>query len=103
FQSNQCDKLKSCLLCYPVNFKITKKNSPFYNKINNELMFSQYNNFVNSLSNNGVKVSFIDINKNLYHQVFTQDVGFVVNDILFLCNMKLDERKSEIIYLKKIY
>lgn len=101
FQSNQCDKLKSCLLCYPVNFKITKKNSPFYNKINNELMFSQYNNFVNSLSNNGVKVSFIDINKNLYHQVFTQDVGFVVNDILFLCNMKLDERKGEVIYLKK--
>ena len=65
FQSNQYDKLKSCLLSYPTNFKVTNKNSPYYNNIDNELMFSQYNNFINTLSNYGIKINFIDINKNL--------------------------------------
>ena len=101
FQSNQCDKLKSCLLCYPTNFKVTNKNSPYYNNIDNELMFSQYNNFINTLSNYGIKINFIDINKNLRHQVFTQDIGFVIKDIMFVCKMKLKEREDEINYLRK--
>ncbi|MDU4938386.1 MAG: arginine deiminase family protein [Clostridium sp.] len=101
FQSNQYDKLKSCLLSYPTNFKVTNKNSPYYNSIDNELMFSQYNNFINTLSNYGIKINFIDINKNLRHQVFTQDIGFVINDIMFVCKMKLKEREDEINYLRK--
>ena len=86
----QSDELKSCILCYPVNFKIIDKSNEYYNKINYDLPYSQYNNFINALSKNNIKLYFIDINKNA-----TQQVGFVIDDLLFVSKMKEKERKIE--------
>lgn len=91
----QSDELKSCILCYPVNFKIIDKSNEYHNKINYDLLYSQYNNFINALSKNNIKLYFIDINKNATQQVFTQDIGFVIDDLLFVSKMKEKERKIE--------
>lgn len=99
YQHNQYDTLRSCLLCYPVNFKINDKSNEYYNKINYDLLYSQYNNFVNTLSENDVKINFIDINKEAANQVFTQDIGFVIDDVFFVSNMAKQERKIETPYL----
>ena len=63
----QSDELKSCILCYPVNFKIIDKSNEYYNKINYDLLYSQYNNFINALSKNNIKLYFIEmlLNKSL--------------------------------------
>ena len=56
YNYSQSDYLKACLLCYPVNFKITNKNSEYYNKIDYDLLYRQYNNFINTLSKNNIKL-----------------------------------------------
>ena len=43
------------MLCYPVNYKIIDKNNEYYNKINYDLLYSQYNTFINALSKNNEK------------------------------------------------
>lgn len=101
YQHNQYDTLKTCLLCYPVNFEVLDKSSKYYNKIDYDLLYSQYNDFINALSENGVHLKFLDINKNASNQVFVQDIGFVINDMFFISNMKKKERKVETPYLKK--
>ena len=91
----QSDNLKACVLCYPVNFKIIKKSNEYYNNIDYDLVYRQYNKFINTLSKNDVKLYFIDINKNATQQVFTQDIGFVIDDLMFVSKMKQKEREIE--------
>ncbi|WP_195262512.1 arginine deiminase family protein [Clostridium sp. 1001275B_160808_H3] len=91
----QSDNLKSCILCYPVNFKIIDKSSEYYNKVNYDLLYSQYNNFINSMSKNNINLYFIDINKNATQQVFTQDIGFIIDNIMFVSKMRNEDRKIE--------
>ncbi len=99
YQHNQYDTLKSCLVCYPVYFDIINKSNEYYNKIDYELLFSQYNNFLNNLTQNNVKLNFLDLAKNSASQIFTQDIGFVIDDVFFISNMKKEERSIETIYL----
>ena len=96
YQQAQYKTLKTCLLCYPVNLKFAENIS-----INEELLYRQYNNFVNILTENNVKIKFIDIDKNLPMQIFTQDIGFVIDDILFISRLKDAERRKESEYLKR--
>lgn len=100
YEANQYDPLKSYLMCYPVNFKLTDKNNIYYNSINYELLYKQYNNFLDALIDENIKIKFININKSSA-QVFTKDIGFVVNDIFFICNLKKEERKVETETLKR--
>ena len=96
YQQAQYKILKLCLLCYPVNLA-----SDSNNKINTDLLYSQYNKFINTLTENNVRVKFIDIDKKLPMQVFTQDIGFVIDDILFISKLSDKVRKEETKYLKK--
>ena len=68
--NNGCDKLKSCLLCYPANYRITSKSNKYYNKVNYTLALNQYNKYINYLIENDVKPIFIDITKSS-KQVYT--------------------------------
>ncbi len=92
-------KLNFLLVCYPVYFEIINKSNEYYKKIDYELLFSQYNNFLNNLTQNDVKLNFLDLNKNSANQLFTQDIGFVIDDVFFISNMKKQERSIETIYL----
>ncbi|MGN0144508.1 MAG: dimethylarginine dimethylaminohydrolase family protein [Clostridium sp.] len=96
YQQNQYDNLKSCALCYPVNLK-----SGCTKEINTDLLYSQYNKLINTLSEDNVKIKFIDIDSKLPMQVFTQDIGFVIEDILFISRMTDKNRKDETEYLKR--
>ncbi|MEW9093506.1 MAG: arginine deiminase family protein [Clostridiaceae bacterium] len=94
FLNNQYDKLIHYLIVYPCNFEIIDPGNPFKGKIDYPLMYSQYNNFVNTLINNGVKIQFLDVIDSP-SQVFTRDIGFVVKDLLFISKMKSPERVNE--------
>ena len=47
YVSNGYDRLKSCLLCYPINYRITNKSNKFYNKVDYTLATNQYNKYIN--------------------------------------------------------
>ncbi|WP_125152100.1 dimethylarginine dimethylaminohydrolase family protein [Clostridium rectalis] len=100
YLNNQYDKLLYYLMVYPCNFEIIDSNNPYKGRINYDLMYSQYNNFVNLLIENGVKVQFLDI-INSPSQVFTRDIGFVIKDILFISKLKSPERLIEPTVLKR--
>lgn len=99
--NNGCDKLKSCLLCYPANYRITNKSNKHYNKVDYNLALNQYNKYINYLIENNVKVIFIDITKSS-KQVYIKDVAFVIENVLFISKMSLKERKVEIEPIKKL-
>ena len=89
------DKLKSCLLCYPANYRITSKSNKYYNEVNYTLALNQYNKYINCLIENDVKPIFIDITKSS-KQVYTKDIAFVIENVLFISKMSLKEREEEI-------
>lgn len=95
------DKLKSCLLCYPANYRITSKSNKYYNEVNYTLALNQYNKYINCLIENDVKPIFIDITKSS-KQVYTKDIAFVIENVLFISKMSLKEREEEIEPIKKL-
>lgn len=99
--NNGYDTLKSCLLCYPSNYRISSKSNKFYNKVDYTLALNQYNKYVNYLIENGVKPMFIDITSSS-KQVYTKDIAFVIENVLFISKMSLKERKEEIEAIKKL-
>lgn len=100
-QYNQYGVVKSYLLCYPVNFKISDKTNVNYNNINYDLLYRQYNNFVNKLIENDIKIRFMDV-IDANDQVFTKDIGFVINDTFFISKMKKEDRRIETPILKSL-
>lgn len=100
-KNNGYDTLKSCLLSYPVNYRITNKSNKFYNKTDYTLAHNQYNKYINYLIENGVKPMFVDITSSS-KQVYTKDVGFVIENIFFISKMSLNERQEEIEPIKKL-
>ena len=99
--NNGYDTLKSCLLCYPANYRITSKSNKFYNKVDYTLALNQYNKYINYLIKNGVKPIFIDITSSS-NQVYAKDIAFVIENILFISKMSLKERQLEIEPIKKL-
>lgn len=98
YQINKYDPIKSYLVCYPVKFQITDKSNKHYGTVDLNKVFSQYNDFINELILEGVKIQFLDIG-NSPEQVYTRDLAFVINDTIFICNMKNVSRKTETSYL----
>lgn len=101
YMKNGHDRLKSCLLCYPANYRITSKTNKFYGKVDYALALNQYNAYINYLIENDVKPFFIDITKST-KQVYTKDVAFVIENVLFISKMSLKEREEEIEPIKKL-
>ncbi|WP_297521020.1 dimethylarginine dimethylaminohydrolase family protein [uncultured Clostridium sp.] len=85
---NKYDKLQTLLMCYPVNYDVTKKT------VNFNLMFQQYNNFINLLTKEGVDLYFLDPIYGV-NQVYTRDIAFVIDDILFISKMTNEARQEE--------
>lgn len=91
---NRYNKLQEVILCYPVNYKVEKK------EINKEIMFNQYNNFINKLSQEGITTYFLDPKYGI-SQVYTRDIAFAIDDILFVGKMKAKSRREEYKALKE--
>ncbi|KAJ53475.1 N-dimethylarginine dimethylaminohydrolase [Clostridium tetanomorphum] len=92
--NNQYDKLIYYLMVYPCKYEIIDPGNPYKSTIDYPLMYSQYNNFVNLLIENDVKIQFLD-SVNSPSQVFTRDIGFAIKDMLFISKLKSPERINE--------
>lgn len=103
FAANEYSSLKKCLVVYPQNFQITEIiNEQQKSNIGNvdlNKANKQYNQLVNTLSNMGVEIQFLDILDSPY-QVYTRDIGFVIGETMFISNMKADVRSKETESLK---
>ncbi|WP_066874090.1 dimethylarginine dimethylaminohydrolase family protein [Clostridium mediterraneense] len=94
---NAYDKIGRFLMCYPCNFKVKNKDVDY------EKMYRQYNNFINLLCDEGADLHFLTP---IYgaNQVFVRDVGFIIDDILFISKMgkkdRIDETKALEEYIK---
>jgi N-dimethylarginine dimethylaminohydrolase len=95
YLDNEYDKIQYYLLVYPCKFHITDSANPNYGTVDMELVFQQYNDFVNLIINQGIRVQFLDI-MNSTEQVYTRDIGFVIKDIFFISKLKSSERADEI-------
>lgn len=90
FEHNTYTPLTNCIVVYPCNIKNTQNK-----QIDGNLASKQYNNLINTLIEQGTKVHFLDLNGSS-SQVFVRDIGFAIDDILFIANMTDPTRKSEI-------
>ena len=88
------DKLISCIMVYPCNI-LASSSTGSVGQIDKAIASKQYNTLVNTLIDYGVKPYFFDLNRST-SQVFTRDIGFVIDDILFISNMTQPERQTEI-------
>ncbi|ERJ13391.1 dimethylarginine dimethylaminohydrolase family protein [Haloplasma contractile] len=95
---NEYDRLEYVMVAYPRNFRIdeiiNKMQSKFKGQIDQEIASQQFHNFTNLLIEHGVKVQFLDL-VDSPEQVFTRDIGFTIDDILFVSNMARDIRQEE--------
>lgn len=95
---NHYEEIGTFIMCYPSNFKLL--HFSLLKKLNKNKMFKQYNDFINLLINQGSKVQFLEP---IYgaNQVFTRDVGFVIDDILFISKMANKNRAKETLALEE--
>ncbi len=103
--SSSSGKLRSCIMAYPCYFDITtpinEKQKQNKGQVNKELAIKQYNTLVNLLQDLGVKTYFLSLIPECSYQVFTRDIGFVIDDILFISKMKENVREKEVNVLKE--
>lgn len=92
---NEYDKMQCYLMAYPCNFDVADNSSEHKGAIDKIKVFEQYNNFVNLIIDQGVKVQFLDV-INSTEQIFTRDIGFVIKDMFFVSKPKTPERAREI-------
>ncbi|MBC8061581.1 MAG: hypothetical protein H7Y18_13070, partial [Clostridiaceae bacterium] len=94
FVDSDYDKLAQCIVVYPCNLQIGGNNTT-KQQIDKKVASNQYNNLINALSDYGIKLHFFDLNDSS-SQVFSRDIGFVIQDILFISHMTLPDRQCEI-------
>lgn len=97
---NDYNYMESCILCYPCNLR-TVNTDDEHRQVDKNIASSQYNIMLNKLMDHGAKVHFMDLNGGP-SQVFTRDIGFAVEDILFISNMTDPIRQAEIEGLKEL-
>ncbi|WP_456395801.1 dimethylarginine dimethylaminohydrolase family protein [Desulfurobacterium sp.] len=103
--SSCAERLHSCVMAYPCHFDITvpinEKQKQNKGQISKELAVRQYNAFVNLLQRLNVKTYFLDLVPECSYQVFTRDIGFVIDGILFVSRMSKSVREKEVNALKE--
>src|SRR5690554_4351781 len=95
---NEYGPLDTVLMAYPQNFDIKEvinvMQRKYIGQIDHDLANHQYNQFVNLLIARGIKVQFLDIIDSP-EQVYTRDIGFAIQNMLFVSSMAKRIRKSE--------
>ncbi|QUH25934.1 dimethylarginine dimethylaminohydrolase family protein [Serpentinicella alkaliphila] len=94
FIVNEYDPIEYCIMAYPNNLQITDQYINSVKSIDLKLALQQYENLVNTLKSHGVTIEFLNLTGEP-SQVFTRDIGFVVEDVLFISKMTENIRKTE--------
>ncbi|MDX8046912.1 arginine deiminase family protein [Gracilibacillus sp. S3-1-1] len=100
-QQNEYGDMKRVIVCPPKYMKIKKiinETQKHYEdeNIDAEIAMEQHQQFVQTLKEMDIEVIELTPAQVLNEQVFTRDIGFVVDDILFTCEMESEIRKPEI-------
>ncbi|MBI4919038.1 hypothetical protein HY837_03850 [archaeon] len=102
--------LKEVVLGCPYTFnqvplKILNERQKHFFGVNaprKEKIIEEYENFKQCLIKNSVKIHEVEPVEGVQEQIFTRDVGFVINDVFVVSSMAKEERKNEIKGLNKI-
>lgn len=94
FVDSDYDKLDECILVYPCNLQLGGNNT-VKQQIDKNVACNQYNSLINTMTQYGVKVHLFDLNYSP-SQVFSRDIGFVIQDILFISRFTVPDRQCEI-------
>ncbi|WP_413379538.1 dimethylarginine dimethylaminohydrolase family protein [Alkalihalobacillus sp. 1P02AB] len=92
--------LKTVILCQPTNMSIKDTINDIqahYEKenINQKLAIVEHGQLTQVLEEQKIEVKFIPLDKNCPEQVFTRDIGFVIEETLYVGNLKREIRKKE--------
>ncbi|WP_336619001.1 dimethylarginine dimethylaminohydrolase family protein [Jeotgalibacillus sp. ET6] len=102
---NEYDRLERVLVCPPAFMKIEKAinetQKHFLDEnINQEKAMEQHRNFIQALHTNGADVVQLPPINTFPEQVFTRDIGFTINDTVFISTMGTDVRTGEEVILE---
>ncbi|MFD1415191.1 dimethylarginine dimethylaminohydrolase family protein [Oceanobacillus jeddahense] len=102
---NEYDSLHQVIVVPPDYMKITtviNETQAYYAKenINIKKATEQHQFFIETLKKNGTEVISLPTKSHLNEQVFTRDIGFTLDNKLFVSNMERDIRKEETELLK---
>ncbi|MEG0238031.1 MAG: arginine deiminase family protein [Clostridium sp.] len=86
--------LKYILMRYPSYFEIIDYRNEHKDTITMEKVYDNYNNLLNILSEENIQYYFLNTGKGP-SEVFTRDIGFTLDDTLFVCKLKSRHRKKE--------
>lgn len=103
---SEYDPLQLVLLCPPHYMEIKEVINDVQKKylkenINVDKALQQHEQFVKALKENGVETALIDPAEQFPEQVFTRDIGFTVDDTVFIGEMASDIRQGEEVELQK--
>lgn len=88
------NEIEYILMRYPSFIDITDNNNEHKNTFCKEKALDNYNNLLNILSMEDVKYYFLNT-ENSSNEVFIRDIGFVLDDTIFISNMRSASRKKE--------
>ncbi|RBW71009.1 dimethylarginine dimethylaminohydrolase family protein [Bacillus taeanensis] len=104
--NTEYDTLRKVVLCKPSYMKIrevineTQKHF-IHDNINIELANLQHENLRKALEKHGVEVSLLPVQQKFPEQVFTRDIGFTINETVFISEMGQHIRQGEEQILKE--
>lgn len=81
------------LMRYP-SFIDIDKNNRHKNNFSKERALDNYNNLINILTEENIKFKFLNTEK-CTSELFTRDLGFSLDNIMFICNLRNASRKNE--------
>ena len=101
FQQREYSTLKQVIVCPPTHMKITKvinetQKHFIDDNIDPTRAEDQHHQFIDVLREQGVDVISLEAIASLNEQVFTRDIGFTIDDTVYIASMARDIRKKEV-------
>ncbi|NEU29728.1 hypothetical protein GN156_02925 [bacterium LRH843] len=100
------DPLLEVILCEPTHMRIEEAinlTQAYYKEanINREIAVRQHQTFVNSLRSHQIRVQLLPAHPTFQEQVFTRDIGFTIENTLYVASLKREIRQGEQLVLKE--
>ncbi|MFC4388854.1 dimethylarginine dimethylaminohydrolase family protein [Gracilibacillus marinus] len=107
-QETEYGVLKKVIVCPPTYMEIKKVINETQKHYENEnidvaVAVTEHENFVAVLKSHNVEVIELEPKPQLNEQVFTRDIGFVINKQAFLAKMQREIRKPEVEEVEKYF
>lgn len=106
YSNSEYGTLKQVAVCKPSYMRISTvinetQRHFIKNNIDVSLALQQHTNFINTLKANDVEVIELEAEKRFPEQVFTRDIGFTIDNTVYIAEMGCQIRQGEELVLKK--